>query len=310
MDSTMADTSLGINLNLNLNLNPLHNIDKTPGHDYVGESKLSVKEEPGRLIEELNRISTENKKLTDMLTFMCENYNALHNHLMDFMQKNSENEVSKLGKRKAEGENYGNDRGINRDTEKSSSDGGSCKRPKEIRTNVSRVYLRTNPSDMTSLVVRDGYQWRKYGQKVTRDNPSPRAYYRCSFAPSCPVKRKVQRCAEDPSVLDVTYEGEHNHLHPPEADQVSLDVNQGVNSGSVPGSNSISSSPKVTPDLIKPELRGNAKKASQEVESPDFQQFLAEQMASALTRNRSFRAAVAAAISGRILERDELMERW
>ncbi|GAV78943.1 LOW QUALITY PROTEIN: WRKY domain-containing protein, partial [Cephalotus follicularis] len=61
-------------------------------------------------------------------------------------------------------------------------------------------------------VVEDGYQWRKYG-KVTRDNPSPRAYFKFSFAPTCPVK-KVQRSIEDPFVLVATYEGEHNHPHP------------------------------------------------------------------------------------------------
>ncbi|KAI5393682.1 hypothetical protein KIW84_060704 [Lathyrus oleraceus] len=73
-----------------------------------------------------------------------------------------------------------------------------------------QVFVKTHPND-ESLMVKDGYQWRKYGQKVTKDNASPRAYFRCSMAPSCPAKKKVQKSLHDKSIIVATYDGEHNH---------------------------------------------------------------------------------------------------
>ncbi|KAJ6428271.1 hypothetical protein OIU84_023652 [Salix udensis] len=315
------DSSSWVDTSLDLNINPLRVIKsdapvdaerfgmprkmKTTFLDF--QIKPSAKEETGALEEELNRVSEENRKLTEMLTVMCENYNALRNQLMDCMSKNGEKELlhGPSKKRKSAGSiNNDNNIAVNGNSESSSTDEELSRKPREevIKAKISRAHVRTEAGD-TSLIVKDGYQWRKYGQKVTRDNPSPRAYFKCSFAPSCPVKKKVQRSIDDQSVLVATYEGEHNHPHP--SMEAASGSSRGLPLGSAPCSASlVSSGPAITLDLTKSKSSNDGKGSKPKTDAPEVRQFLVEQMASSLTKDPNFTAALAAAISGRMLQQN------
>ncbi|KAK7351350.1 hypothetical protein VNO77_10731 [Canavalia gladiata] len=290
MEPTCVDTSL--------NLNVIH------------PRRLDIAAEV--LVEELERLSSENKRLTETLNRMFQNYIALEKRLSELKQPRDTNFEKELAipllKRKVETENCINLFGVGAYTESSTTttEEDTFKRPKHNNNNnntspmISKVLVRTDASD-NSLCVRDGYQWRKYGQKVTRDNPSPRAYFKCSQAPSCPVKKKVQRSVEDPTVLVTTYEGEHNH------GEISLTSSQNSerrSSGSIPCSSPLPSpmnksitGPTVTLDLVQ----STPQKSS-------IQHFLVQQMATSLTRDPNFTAALAAAISGTILDHSSMQK--
>ncbi|CAL5068186.1 unnamed protein product [Urochloa decumbens] len=78
----------------------------------------------------------------------------------------------------------------------------SCKRRKDKLTRVEH----------TLTPYFDGHLWRKYGQKVIKDAPYPRLYFRCSYREDrhCLASKLVQQVThDDPPLYEVTYKHEH-----------------------------------------------------------------------------------------------------
>ncbi|XP_068634772.1 probable WRKY transcription factor 74 [Aristolochia californica] len=88
---------------------------------------------------------------------------------------------------------------------------GRCHCSKKRKLRVKRSIKVPAISSKLADIPPDEYSWRKYGQKPIKGSPHPRGYYKCSSMRGCPARKHVERCLEEPTMLIVTYEGEHNH---------------------------------------------------------------------------------------------------
>ncbi|TVU49287.1 EcWRKY-35 [Eragrostis curvula] len=92
---------------------------------------------------------------------------------------------------------------------------GRCHCSKRRRMRNKRSIKVPAISNKIADIPPDEYSWRKYGQKPIKGSPHPRGYYKCSSVRGCPARKHVERCVDDPAMLIVTYEGEHNHTRVP-----------------------------------------------------------------------------------------------
>lgn len=82
----------------------------------------------------------------------------------------------------------------------------------------SQAGAESNQFKLPDKPVDDGYNWRKYGQKLVKGNKFTRSYYKCTY-PNCQAKKQVER-SHDGCKTDINYLGDHYHQKPQQSSQV------------------------------------------------------------------------------------------
>ncbi|XP_015061640.1 probable WRKY transcription factor 20 [Solanum pennellii] len=84
------------------------------------------------------------------------------------------------------------------------------------QSNTSSQGSHADNKDVSSVTAErsseDGYNWRKYGQKLVKGSEFPRSYYKCTY-PNCEVKKIFER-SPDGQITEIVYKGSHDHPKP------------------------------------------------------------------------------------------------